>query len=184
MVRSALVKLAALATLPALTLAGCSGDEAPEQQSPEQAPAQVRDDLGALFAGDHPGRRQTEAGRCFAAEVTERVSLERLRAAGVLDGDRVAADLPSLPEDVAADWAEAQFACTDFVEESTRAQVKVTKGRLDTPAYAACLRAAVTEDEMRAAVVDALSGDWSGVDLARLGRAQTDCAAEAAPQDR
>ena len=41
---------------------------------------------------------------------------------------------------MAGDWADAQLACADFVEASTRAQVKVTKGDLDGEAYAACLR--------------------------------------------
>lgn len=163
-----------------LALAGCTSDD------PAPAPpgdlAAIRADLAALFAGDHPGERESEAGACFAEELTDRVGTERLRDGGVLDASYdVVADVPPLPEDLAADWADAQFACTDFVEESTRAQVKVTKGRIDTDAYAACLRAALTEDEMRAAVVDSLTGDWSGVDLARLGQAQTECALEAAP---
>ena len=65
------------------------------------------------------------------------------------------AELPPLPPEVAGKWVDAQFACTDFVEESTRAQEKVTKGRLDSEAYAACLREALTDEQIRDGMVDA-----------------------------
>jgi hypothetical protein len=169
-----------LLVLAALALVGCTSD-APETAEKGDLAA-IRADLAAHFAGDHPGEREAAAGECFAEELTERAGTERLRDGGVLDASYdVVAELPALPEDLAEVWAEAQFACTDFVEESTRAQEKATKGRIDPEEYAACLRAALTEDELRAAVVDSLTGDWAGPDLARLGRAQTDCAAEAAP---
>lgn len=163
-----------------LALAGCTSEEPTPAEKGD--PVAIRAGLASLFAGDHPGAEETAAGTCFAEELVSRTGTERLREAGVLDASYDVVDaLPTLPEDLAGDWVDAQFACTDFVEESTRAQVKVTKGRLDAEAYAACLRAALTEDELRAAVVDSLTGDWSGADLARLGEAQTDCAAEAAP---
>lgn len=169
-----------LALVAVLALAGCTAEEPTPAEKGD--PAAIRADLAALFAGDHPGAAETAAGECFAEELVSRTGTERLRDAGVLDASYdVVDDVPPLPEDLAGDWVDAQFACTDLVEESTRAQVKVTKGRIDTEAYAACLRAALTEDQMRAAVVDSLTGDWSGADLARLGEAQTDCAAEAVP---
>ena len=163
-----------------LLLGACQEDPPPENGDA----AQIRADLAAVFAGDHPEDRDTENGECFADELTSRLSNEQLREAGILDASYdVVPSIPQLSEEAAGAWADAQVACTDFVEESTRAQVKVTKGRIDTEAYAACLRAALTDEEMRDAVVDSLTGDWQGADLAALGRAQSECAAEATPAD-
>lgn len=165
--------------LTALVAVGaCSNDSEPPS---EYDAAVVRDGLGALFAGDHAAAGDTEVGTCFAEAFTDATSPEELRAAGVLD-ERfdVVAELPPLSPGVAGKWVDAQFACTDFVEESARAQAKVTKGRIDTEAYAACLGDALTDDQIRDGTVDALTGDWQGVALAALGRAQTDCA-EASP---
>ncbi len=163
------------------SLSACSNESEPPS---DYDAAVVRDGLAALFAGDHAGPGDTEVGACFARELTDATSPQELRAAGVLDErfDVVAA-LPPLPDELADTWVDAQFACTDFVEESTRAQEKVTKGRIDTEAYAGCLREALTEEQMRAGTADALTGDWQGEDLAELGRAQSDCAAAATPAD-
>lgn len=163
-----------------LFLTACgAGDARPAGDGPGDRDA-LHDGLAAHFAGDHPEARKQDAADCFAEELTDRTSPDRLRDAGVLDADgAVVPELPVLPEDVAVDWAAAQLACSDFVVESTRAQVDVTKGEVDARRYADCLRGALTEAELRAAVVDTLTGDWAGVDLARLGRAQTGCADEA-----
>ena len=175
--------LAAAALL--LAVVGCSGDDPDDGGSgagtTDARIANAREGLAALFAGDHPGPRDTANGECFAEELTATTSLDSLRAAGVLDSSYdVVADLPRLRPDVAEAWADAQFACTDFVEESTRAQQAATKGRVDDEAYAACLRKTLGEDELRAAVVDSLVGDWQGSALLALGRAQSDCAEDAA----
>lgn len=164
----------ALVVIALAGLVGCSSEGEPPS---DYDAAVVRDGLGALFAGDHADQRADEAGRCFAQELTATTTPEELRSAGVLDeGFDVVAELPTLPPEVAEEWAAAQFACTDFVEESTRAQLTVTKGRLDADAYAACLHAEMSDDDLRAAVVEGLVGDWEGVHLARLGVAQSDCA--------
>lgn len=160
-----------------VAVSACSDDSEPPS---DYDAAAVRDGLGALFAGDHAAERDTEVGTCFAEAFTDATSPEELRAAGVLD-ERfdVVAELPPLSPEVAGKWVDAQFACTDFVGESARAQTKVTKGSIDTEAYAACLGDALTDDQIRDGMVDALTGDWQGVALAALGGAQTDCAAEA-----
>ena len=164
-----------------LSLAACQQEDPPPENGDA---AEIRADLAAVFAGDHPEDRDTENGECFADELTGLMSNEQLRDAGLLDASYdVVSPIPQLSEEAAGAWADAQIACTDFVEESTRAQVKVTKGRIDTEAYAACLRAALTDDQMRGAVVDSLTGDWQGADLGALGRAQSECAAEATPAD-
>lgn len=181
MLRRVLVLTALLTAL--LAVSACSGASESEQPSDYDATV-VRDGLGALFAGDHAAKGDTEVGTCFAEAFTDSTTPEELRDAGVLDDQfDVVAELPPLSPEVAAKWVDAQFACTDFVEESTRAQEKVTKGRLDSAAYAACLREALTDDQVRDGMVDALTGDWQGTGLAALGRAQTDCASEATPDD-
>lgn len=153
--------------------AACSsGGEPPDDYDA----AVVRDGLAALFAGDHPEAQDAEAGACFAEAFTEGTTPEELRAAGLLDERYdVVAVLPTLAPEVAEAWADAQFACTDFVEESTRAQIKVTKGRLDPDAYAACLRGLMSDADLRAAVVETLTGQWDGEHVSRLGAAQSDC---------
>jgi hypothetical protein len=164
----------------ALLAVGCSGDEPPDRVDADV----TRDGLGALFAGDHPGDRETAAGRCFARELTDRVPRERLREAGVLDASYgVVADLPPLPAGIAEDWARAQLACTDFVAESTRAQVTISKGRIDAERYAGCLRRTLDEAELEAAVAGTLAGDWDAPAVASLGAAQARCARASMPPD-
>jgi hypothetical protein len=163
-----------------LGLGACSGDELPDQV-PD---AQVRDGLAALFAGDHAGEDEAADARCFADELTDRVSIERLREAGVLDYRyRVPADVPPLPEDVAEDWVDAQLACVDFVEQSAQAQERLSKGKLDRTAYAACFREALTDDQLRAAVVATLMGEWDSPEVAALADAQETCRRTATPPD-
>ena len=169
-----------------LALGGCqSADRDAEAGSgggPTPDPAAIRPGLASLFAGDHPGSRENAEGRCFAEELTAAVSPEELRSAGVLDASYdVVADPPPLPADVAGDWADAQLACADFVEASTRAQVKVTKGDIDGEAYAACLRQRLTEEEIRAAIAASLSGDFDAAEVSALSAAQSACAKRAKP---
>ncbi len=153
-----------------------SGDE------PTPDPSSIRSGLASLFAGDHPGARENAEGRCFAEELTATVSPDQLRSAGVLDASYdVVEEPPPLPGDVAGDWADAQLACADFVEASTRAQVKVTKGDLDGKAYAACLRQRLTDDEIRAAVAASLMGNFDAAEVSALSAAQAGCVKLAKP---
>ena len=166
----------------ALLLGGCTSDEAEPSGGPTPDPSEIRAGLAALFAGDHPGTRETTEGQCFAEKLTKAVSLQELRSAGVLDASYdVVSEPPPLPAAVAAQWADAQLACSDFVEASTRAQVKVTHGDLDGKAYAACLRARMTPARIRTAVVSSLMGNFDDAAVAVLSEAQTACAQRAKP---
>jgi hypothetical protein len=170
----------------ALTLGGCqsggSDADGGAGNGPTPDPSAIRSGLAALFAGDHPGARENAEGTCFAEELTAAVSPEQLRSAGVLDASYdVVDEPPPLPEDVAGDWADAQLACADFVEASTRAQVKVTKGDIDGETYAACLRQKLTDDEIRAAVAASLMGDFDAAEVSALSTAQSSCAKLAKP---
>jgi hypothetical protein len=167
-----------------LAVGGCSSGGADPDSGANATPdpSAIRSGLASLFAGDHPGTRDNEEGACFADKLTAAVSPERLRAAGVLDASYdVVTDLPPLPQDVAGEWADAQLACADFVEASTRAQVKVTHGDLDVDAYASCLRARMTKEEIRAAVASSLTGDFDAPEVSALSHAQTTCAKQATP---
>jgi hypothetical protein len=167
---------AALLAALLLTLGACSDDPPAPENGDGDA---IRADLSAVFAGDHPEARDTANGDCFAEALTAALSNEQLRDAGVLDSSYdVVSPIPPLPEEVAEAWADAQISCTDFYEESARGQTHITKGRIDPEAYAECLRAEVSEEQVRAAVVDALTADWHGPDLAALSRGQAACAAE------
>lgn len=165
-----MTRTAALVVVTGLLLAGCSDD------GPEEVPEGVRTGLAALYAGDHPEAADTEDGACFADELLARASLDDLREAGLVTGDEVATDVPPLPADLAGTWVDAQFACVDFVEQSARAQVAASKGAIDAEAYAACLREEISEDQLRAAVAQALTGDLTGTDVSRLSTAQLTCA--------
>ena len=169
-----------------LALGGCQSDGSDPARGadagPTPEPSTIRSGLASLFAGDHPGTRENTEGRCFAEKLTSAVSAQELRSAGVLDESYdVVVEPPPLPADVAGSWADAQLACSDFVEASTRAQVKVTHGDLDAKAYAACLRKRLTDDQIRAAVAASLSGDFDAPEVAGLSAAQSDCANRAAP---
>jgi hypothetical protein len=93
----------------------------------------------------------------------------------------VVAEPPPLPDELAGHWAMAQLACADFIEASTRAQVKVTHGALDSEAYAACLRRSLTDGEIRAAVTASLAGHFGAPEVVGLSRAQSTCAQRAKP---
>jgi hypothetical protein len=165
-----------------LALGGCQSEEADPDPGPSPDQAEIRAELAALFAGDHPGTRETTEGECFAERLTSAVSAQELRSAGVLDASYdVVTEPPSLPADVAGEWAHAQLACSDFVEASTRAQVKVTHGDLDAKAYTTCLRSKLTGQEIRAAVTASLAGHFDAPEVATLSAAQSRCAKSASP---
>jgi hypothetical protein len=165
-----------------LALGGCQSEDAAPAEGPSPDQAEIRAELAAMFAGDHPGTRETTEGTCFAERLTQAVSLQELRSAGVLDTSYdVVTEPPPLPAGVAGAWADAQLACSDFVEASTRAQVKVTHGDLDGEAYAACLRAKMTETRLRTAVAASLMGHFDDPAVADLTEAQTACARRAKP---
>ena len=179
----------ALSSLVVLTVlvAGCTGEEAttPPPDVDEDA---VRTGLAQLYAGDHAedaedaGDADTDAADCFARGLVEATTPDQLREAGLLDASYAVVDqVPPLPQDAAEAWVDAQLACVDFVEESARAQVAASKGAIDPATYATCLRAAITEDQLRAALVQALTGDLSGPAVARLSDAQVSCATAPAP---
>jgi hypothetical protein len=166
----------------ALLLGGCQSEEAEPTHGPTPDPVEIRAALAALFAGDHPGTRETNEGECFAEKLTAEVSPEQLRSAGVLDASYdVMTEPPPLPAAVAGAWADAQLSCSDFVDASTRAQVKVTHGDLDGKAYATCLRARMTRAGIRAAVVSSLMGDFDDAAVTDLSQEQTTCARHAKP---
>jgi hypothetical protein len=139
----------------------------------------IRTELADVVARAEPGPGDAEEGACFATTLLEQTTPDQLRDAGVLDASyHVAKDLPKLPEALAETWVDAQFRCTDFVARSAQAQEKISHGNVEPDAYAACLRDTLTDGQLRAAVVDTLTGDWDGADLDRFSTAQGDCAAE------
>lgn len=166
------------ALLAALLLAGCAGDDSPGDRE------EIRASLAAVFAGDHPEDTDLDAGQCFAEAFTDSTSTAAMADGGLLDDDGdVVEPLPALTPALAEKWVDAQFGCTDFVEESTRAQVKVSKGRIDAEAYAACLADDLSEQEMRDAVQATLEARWDSAELSRLSQAQTVCYDAAMPPD-
>ncbi len=174
-----------VAALLALALAGCDGGDEPGAGESTAAPsaATVRPALVRLWAGTDVGA-DTEAGECFADALLAQLDPADLVAAGVLDVDGAARpDRPRLDPTTAKAWTEAQFQCTDFVAESTRALTAQTKGRLDGKAYARCLRGALTEQELRDAVEQSLQGTFDDPAVTKLSRAQRTCVNGALPPD-
>jgi hypothetical protein len=167
-----------------LAVTGCQSEDSDPAGRPGATPdpATIRSGLASLFAGDHPGSRENIEGKCFAEALTAMLSPNQLRKAGVLDASYdVVADPPPLPDELAGHWAMAQLACADFIEASTRAQIKVTHGALDSEAYAACLRRSLTDGEIRAGVTASLAGHFGAPEVAGLSRAQSTCAQRAKP---
>jgi len=171
--------------VPALLLSGCTGDaEEPAPPAPSVDTAPIREGLVALWVGDDQSPEETAAGECFATELTDRASADELRDAGILDESyAVVAELPSFERDGAELWVDAQFACVDFVAESARAQVAATKGKVDRTAYEACLRDALTEDQLREAAIQSVMGDLGGDAVAAFSKAQLTCVQQALPPD-
>lgn len=175
-----------LAFLPAaVLLLGCTGGEdEPAAASPTIDTAAVREALVGLWVGDDATPEDTATGECFAAELTDRATPDQLRDAGILDASYdVVAELPFLERAGAELWVDAQFACTDLVTESGRAQVAATKGKVDRAAYEACLRAALTDDQLRETAVQSVMGDLGGDAVAAFSQAQLDCVEKALPPD-
>lgn len=151
---------------------------------PTPSQARVADGLAALYAGPGATAATRREARCFGRELAAATDTTALEEAGLLVGGEVVDRAPELPRPVAEQWWEAQQACIDFVEVSTRAQVDATKGRLDERAYAACLRRSIEPARIEAAVVATLTGSWDDPAVAELSRAQADCAAAAGSGSR
>ncbi len=175
---------ALLLALPALLLAataGCddggpAGGPGASSGGPDPDRDTIRSGLSSLVDGGHPTPEERADGTCFADALLDRTTPQALRDAGVLDTSyAVVTKLPRLPEGLAQTWVSAQFACTDFVEQSARAQAEISHGKVDADAYAACLHDALPAEDLRAAVVDTLTGSWDGPALARFSAAQADC---------
>ena len=167
--------------LTALLLVGCSDDEPKRNDASTEA---VEDGIADLYAGDHATEEDSEVGACFASELVDRAGIDGLRDAGIVtDSGDVASELPGFSQETARLWVEAQFACTDYIEESTRALVTQSNGKIDPEAYAACLRDAITDDELREAVVASLTGAWETPEVNRLADAQASCSASAVPPE-
>ena len=159
-------------------LAGCtSSEDEPPPPATTVDEAALAEGLAAMYAGDNPDPDDVAEGECFADELLASTMPDVLRDGGLLDASyAVVTEIPTLAEDLAGTVADAQLACTDFVEDSTAAQVSITKGSLDADAYAGCLRDALDDDAIRASVVASLMGEWEDPALVRLSEAQTGCA--------
>lgn len=158
-------------------ITGCE-DQPPRAERPDRD--EIEAGIAALFAGDHPTAEDTQTGTCFATELLARSTPEQLRTAGVLDASYgVVADLPTLERPLAETWVDAQFACTDFITESARAQVQISHGAIDEEAYVACLTAALSPEQVRAAVIDTLTGTFDSPAVTRLSKAQLTCSQQA-----
>ena len=162
---------------------GCSTPEGepdrPSEPSAAYDEGAVRDGLADLFAGSNPTPRDVRAGACFAEELMASTTPGQLREGGLVSDDGGAVRrLPPLPDELAGLAADAQLACVDVVEASTRALTSVRKGDLDPEAYAACMVAAVPREAQREALVATLAGRYDDPALARLADAQVGCAGE------
>jgi hypothetical protein len=161
-------------------LSSCTGDDS---SGDEEGRARIDEGLAAIYAGDHPSDEDAAAGECFADELSD-VTEDQLRDAGVVDGSGdVVADLPPLDADLAQTWVSAQLACADFVEASTRAQQRVTKGKIDAGKYAGCLRDELSEEQVRDALVATMRSEFGDPAVAALAAAQDTCSREATPAD-
>lgn len=181
--------LSSLAAAAVLLVAGACSDEADEPDpQPRSTPSgtssitssALTEGLAELYAGNSPTPLDLEEGRCFADALQERLDDDALLDAGIVtDGAgqaRVVEALPVFDEPTAQAWVDAQLACVDYVEVSTRALLTQTRGDLDAERYAECLRSALTDDEVRAALVQTLTGGFDSPEVAALATAQADCA--------
>ena len=178
MLRALTSSIAVLATL---ALGACSGDDgpapAPAPAASPSAPVDHTTQLAALFAGNDPEPLDLEQGRCFARALQEGLDEQALVDGGIVDENGDVVDtLPAFDETTATAWVDAQLGCVDYVEASTRALLTQTRGDLDAEAYAACLRAALTDDAVRAALVQTLTGGFDSPEVAALADAQATCA--------
>lgn len=183
--------LSCLLAVLALLAGGCSAPDpspAADRSAPVEATVEaaveaavdegaLHDGLAAAFAGDHPTHEDRSEGDCFADHLLATTTPEQLRDGGLTDSSyRVVDDLPALPEALAGKAADAQLACTDFVTDSARAQVSISKGRVDAGEYADCLTGALAASDIRASVVATLQGKWDDPAVTRLSKAQAACA--------
>jgi len=161
-------------------LSSCtSAEEDPPAAAPTVDEAALADGLAAVYAGDNPDPDDVTEGDCFADALLASTTPEELRAGGLVDASyAVVSEIPVLDAGLAGLVADAQLACTDFVADSTAAQVDVTKGRLDRKAYATCLADELDAATIRASVVASLMGEWDDPALVTLSDAQTTCAAQ------
>ena len=166
--------------LAAVLLAGCSEDEPEDKNDTGPDRSVVEQGIADLYAGDRATEQDAETGACFAGELLDRADVDLLEGAGIItDSGDVAAELPAFDDELARLWVDAQFACVDYVEESTRALVAQSRGQLDQETYARCLREALTEDQIRAAVEATLTGDWESPEVTALANAQAECQQQA-----
>lgn len=176
------------AVLPALAgvilcFGACSGDDGPDaERSPattSPARATLASDLAAAFSGDHAEDSAQETGECFADAFLAQVSNDDLRGAGLVDEDgALVTPLPTLTEDLAEPWVDAQQQCSDFITSSAEALAAQSKGKVDRDTYAACLEGALTEDEVRAGLEAAVTGRMQSAAVTVLSEAQGECSAE------
>lgn len=161
-----------------VVVSGCSSTEGnPPTPAPTVDEAALAEGLAAMYAGDNPAADDLAEGECFADELLASTMPAALQEGGLLDSSyAVVTEIPTLEEDLAGTVADAQLACTDFIEDSTAAQVSVTKGSLDAEAYAECLRGELDAAAVRASVVASLMGAWDDPALVRLSEAQSSCA--------
>jgi len=184
-------RLAAAALLLVLALVACDagdpdtgGRSDQERSSAAPAPDTVREGLAVLYAGDAPTPEVLAEGECFAAALTDRLTLDELVDAELVQDDgQVVASAPVLDADVAGAWVDSVESCAPFVEVSTRALATQSKGRLDETSYAACLEDALDPAQVRAALVATLTGRFDTPDVQALSAAQADCAQQALPVD-
>lgn len=174
--RGALV-LMTLACWPALV--ACGGDASSADASQQADTGAVRGELVSLFAHDH----STQSAECFADALLDQVSLTQLRTGGVLDEQlEVNLEVTALDQTAAEAWTDAQLACTDFIAESTKAQVTLTHGKLNSSAFAACLDERLDPETIRAATIAALMAAYSGSALEDLSVAQSVCSQTSLPR--
>ena len=134
----------------------------------------VADGLGTLFSTTSP--ESADVAACFGDRLATSRTVEQLTDDGLVDdAGTVVESLPPLARDAAAAWVDAWFGCVDFTAVAGRVQKKVTK-TLDVPAFESCFRERLTDDEIREAATDGLSGDTASAAVRRLSRAQVHCA--------
>lgn len=183
-------RTAALLLLVAITLPGLAacGGEAEAETVPADAASQaeVRSALVGLYAGKAGGggQRTADDAECFADGLLEQVTPAQLRDGGVLDASyEPQTEVPTLDRTVAEAWTAAQMSCTDFVEESTRAQEALTKGRLDADAYATCLDGRLDAATIHDASVSTLMARWDDPSVGEMSVAQSECSVLSVPRD-
>jgi hypothetical protein len=172
----AVVLLALLLTACTSGTSGTSGTSQPERPGPTVDEAALASGLAALYAGDNADAEDEREGTCFAEELLAGTTPAALREGGLLDASyAVVEEVPPLPAELAGVFADAQLACTDFIEDSAAAQSAISKGQADDRAYAACLRERLDQEAVRAGLVASLQAAWDDPALQRLSRAQQAC---------